>query len=572
MARQKIERIEYRAALQAGSRYAYRTFMKRHPGSKYALGIKRKLEDLDFETAKSKKNQEALGAFLRQWPKGRHAGSVRSQIESIECQRLAVTEDPSKIIEALRTQPQIACRASLRSRQEELTFKQALESLGVRKLYHFLENYPKSKNIRTAKKHLVRRQFQALVQADAFEAAKRHIDQEAFFHDSSQLRKQLEVARELWLAQSLDPALIRKQSFLFPKSQNRHLRKWAVYLQKHRARYRQAAAATARLRALPQLSEAMPLTQSDPRQRWLEVRKASRAWDEETADILLKALDDSNLEVRRSVLLSLPKVLATLGPIRSESWLMRKLAKVGPRARAGRPLIKHCVLLQLAGRQVTALEKLENHLAGDDGTDLFAAALAAEIALDLGLAKKAATLTAHLSAIAADLGKQRRQIWKVEDLSDSEVGWLTLRQLYGIQKIWISALAPYLAASHGSGHSDFHAVLGDWLSRASADLAYLLQWFEEQEARWASRHPKYQKCGQQAGEEPIPAVPTSTAFSLAFANLPEASATAKWVACCYPDAQLRDIARAFCRQNEWLSQLAPLWPELDFRTGEGSGR
>ncbi len=540
----RIAYLEYRRAVAADTRYAYRMFLERHPDSVRAFEVKRRLEHLDFIRAKRQGSLEALLDFLRNWPGGSYTTKARELADGLNCQRLLKTGDPDALETFLSGHPDSSCRDQLLVLLEKLRFERAAGSGSVAGLIEFIHDHASSSLAKPARSLLTRRQVEALVRAGRFEKVRAVLK-----NTGSDLQAELEGfiqnARLDWIRSSLDPALIRKSARSFDSVTGKELRRWAAKISARRRSYAKLAEATALLRdpLVPQPTG--DPTVVDPRERWLDAERLALSPQEETAEFLLDLLGDSFLEVRKRALESLREVVDSLGPVRAGMWLAGKKNQLAAKAQAGILLLKLSVLHELSGRPQEALRRLEEEAGARENPDPFLLYYAAELAGRLDRKNQAATLTDRLSLALLRFHRQRLQAW--EGLWDSDRGWLTLRQVFGAWSLWSEALAPYLPDENGRvRYSAAEEMLGHWLERSRKDLQALGAWLDEEERKWKLRTPAYVVCGAPGPE--ILAVQKSASreweavVMLVFSGLPEAQRTVAWAAACHPRRSTRRLA------------------------------
>jgi hypothetical protein len=540
----RIAYLEYRRAVAANTRYAYRMFMERHPDSVHAFEVKRRLEYLDFLDAKLQGTPEAVLEFLHTWPQGSYSSKARELADDLSCRKFLSGGDPDTLTEFLCTHPDISCRGDLLELENKLRFGMAVRSGSATKLLEFIHTHPSSIMVKEAKDLLVQRHVKALVRAARFGKARELVKKDVYSGQQAYLLERIEAARLDWIRSSLDPALIRKSASTFDPESGRELRRWAAKIAARPRAYTRLTEAIALLRHPLVEEEIGDTTAVDPRLRWLEADRLSLSPDEETAEFLLDLMGDSFLQVRKQALDSLKKVVAGLGQVRAEIWLARKMARLVPKATTGILLSMVAALYDLSGQPDTALKRLEEETESQENSDPFVLCQAALLAGRLGQKNKAATLTRRVSEALIHLYRQRVQAW--EGLRDSDKGWLTLRQIYGVRSLLREALAPFLPDQSGKVHlSPAEELLGNWLERSRADLREIETWFEEEERGWARRHSDYITC-RAPDDHPDSASTREHASKerravllLILSGLPESWRTVDWTACCHPRRSTR---------------------------------
>jgi hypothetical protein len=541
----KIAYLEYQRAVATDTHYAYRMFLERHTSSVHAFEVKRRLEHLDFLEAKRQGSLEAVLDFMRTWPQGNYNSKAQKLADGLYCKRFLESNDPDSLSAFLAVHPNVSCRGDLLSLRVNLLFEGAVRSGSVAKLIEFIHAHPSASVVKEARSMLTRKQVEALVRAARFEEAQKVVKKHAYSSQHAALMNLIGKARIEWIRSSLDPALIRKLAASSDPGSKKELRRWAGKIAARRRTYRSLAKATAQLRS-PLVEAAIgDTTAVDPRLRWLDADRLALSPEEATAEFLLDLLGDSFLQVRVRSLESLQKVVAGLGKVRAEIWLVQKKAQLVPKAKTGILLYKVATLHELSGQPKEALKRLEEEIESKENPDPFVLYHAARLAGRLGQKNKAATLTRGLSEVLVRFYRQRVQAWA--ELYDSERGWLTLRQIYGVRSLWRKALAPYLPDKSGrTSRSPAEELLGNWLERSRTDLQALDAWFEQAERKWALRNPDYVVCH---APNPDTAVTQEHAVEerdavllLALSPMPESRRTISWAACCHPRQTTRLLA------------------------------
>ncbi|HSA24365.1 MAG TPA: HEAT repeat domain-containing protein [Myxococcota bacterium] len=298
--------------------------------------------------------------------------------------------------------------------------------------------------------------------------------------------------------------------------------------------------------------------EQDPRARWLLARSLAAWPDEAVADALLEALGDAYLAVREEAWLALSALVAGLEPLRAEAWIAGRRLALAPNAQSGLLLLRLSALAELAGDASEAERLLDRLLGEQDPPELFALRRVHALAVARGDASKAASLASRFSDVAADFSRRRREAWGQAgaELRGSGQGFLVLRQLEGLARLWSAVLGPYQA-----GADPRAATLGPWLERSSSGLAELRRWLADEEDRWARAHPGY-----RTGQAPAEAQPEAAdqdaertlaraLVALAIAGGPRAAPTMVAAACCAPRPWLRLLSAALQAAAE-LSGLA----------------
>lgn len=561
-ARQRIEMLEHRAAVREGTRYAYNLFLERHPDSVYAHQIRRRLEELEYAEVQADPDPDKLLRFLQDWPRGRLAGRVRAMLEQAWCRHWSEADDPAALSTFLDLHPAISCRSHLVQRHQELLFNAAVASEGTSGLIRFLHAYPTSGMSQRVRTLLAERLSVAYLRATLFEQAERIIKEYADSASYPGLQERVATARHAWIRASFDPPIIRASiadlvDRLGPERAER-LHRWADRLEARPARYRPLAEATAVLRDAARPDPRPAASPSDPRERWLLADRLARLANERNADRLLSMLGDPFLEVRRRAWYGLGTLVESLGPVRADAWIARNREKLRVKARSGILLLRLAVLCRLAGERERALEHIEIMLQSAEEPDLFAHFLAVDLCVHLGKDIQAATLALQLVRRAQAFAEQRTSAWRGggAGLRNDPSGWISLRQLHGLVRLWGESLAHFQPAPVG-GHlqvSPVEGLLGPWVADARNALGKLATWLTEEEQTWARKNPGYVPSDRPAAagdDDGLVERAHLAVGRLVLSGLPEASVTVNWTRCCHPRPSLRKVARRWTLAIDW---------------------
>jgi hypothetical protein len=564
----RIQLLDYRDAVSANTKFAYRMFLERHPDSIHSLEVKRRLEDIDFMLAQKDVGRLALLEYLHSWPNGRNAELVRAMIEKIDCNDHLTSHDPRAISKFIKLHKSISCRRDLDLRVEQLYFEKAIASPGAHRLVHFIENYPGGKLVAKARKILIARQVKALAAATRFGLALQ-LCQKAELETIDSLAAFVKAAHFNWIVASFDTAVINRNLSHFSKARASQLKDMAAKFKKNKGFYQRLAKATRIIRKPLFSLETDPQTTKDPARRWLEAEQVAFIPDEQAATILLdRYLSDPFIEVRLRSLTSLRQVMASLGEVRSETWIEQKIVELEKTAQAGSLLIKLAVLFDLRGSKDEALELLERFMATAIEPDLFSLYLAASLSYRLNKPKRVATLTKKLSQVAFHIYETRVEAWSTDKLGEGGQGWITLRRLYGVLTLWSQALS--LFKTDESGHKKvpvFEPFLGAWSDKSFLDFSKASNWFKEHEIRWKQKHPAYRPCSEwslnSAEQEKKFGSEKAAMFELAFSGSRFGLATLEWAACCHPRIETRDFTKLLINQTELIGSFTLFWKFMD---------
>lgn len=526
--RMRIAGIEFNAAKDANTRFAYNAFLDRHPESSQALEARRRLEELDFELAKAANKPGALAVFLRRNPNGRYADRARKLLAEAQCQRLAGEGDPQQLATALKRYSDLPCRSAMDQRLKQLRLEVALASGEASQLMAFVQTYGQDGASTEARRRLLDMQVAALIQAARFAQAREVIQQRSDADQAGDLLDRLARAEGAWRRATFDPQDAE------PGTPDQ------AFLLENRRRLAPLAQASQRLRA-PRTAPADPMVKAaDPRQRWLAADSLAMLADEAAADALVAMLGDAFLEVRRRAEVSLAQALMRLGPVRGQIWLQTQRHKLSETAKAGRLLFRRATLTALAQEPTNAWNLLNRLLAESEQPDLLALTRAALLGVQIGMDKDAARTARTFTEQAQRFAAQRIEAWSQDSgLRQADEAWLILRQLYGLTNLWRELLAPFTAGPTGPARVQaFTSVLGPWLERSRRQLGNLERWLRNEESRWARTHPGFQPSGAPALPAELPGtriVPGPGDLPLlALAGGATARPTLAWAACCHP--------------------------------------
>jgi hypothetical protein len=548
-ARNRIAELEYQAAVESGTRYAFRLFLERHPESPRALDARRKLEKLDFERASASGSLDALNAFLRRYPDGRLAGRARRMRGELLCRRWLDCTDAADLAAALDRHPELPCRAELDQRLKRLRFERAAAANRADLLLEFSETYRGDPLAVRAEQRLLELEVEALLVAARFERARRWTLERAGADNTDALLARIEAARAAWERATFDPqpgAAVARRRLLD-----------------------RLAAATGRLRQPRAALQSAPVQAVDPRERWLAADRFGLLTDEAAADVLLELLGDPYLEVRRRALNSLRAVVERLGPVRGQVWIVQQRKRLTETGQASVPLFKRAALAEIAGQPGQALPLYEKLVRESERPDLLGMARAARLSELLGLDREAVVWSRRFCEQADRFAQQRMRGWSQQQaLRESDRGWLSLRQLHGLLVLWRDVLGPFETGPRERARLDDRAaVLGPWLERAESDVRGLVRWLRDEESRWARTHPGYIPSAAPAAPAPGSAPPARLAADLDLLLLAggrRARPTVAWTACCHPRAELRLAAGLHLvldslmrRWRSWLWQPRP---------------
>ncbi len=563
----RVELLHYRDAVAANTLYAYRLFLRRHPGSVHAIEIKHRFEDLGFEVARRENDLVALKTFLDHWPHGRFSSRAAELIVEIACKNLLGSRDPAAISKFVKTNPAAPCKDELQTLAEKLLFTRARDSGGVRELLEFIDSNPAVRFTQMARRTVVTRQVSALLKAARFEQAKRLVAGLAGAPAQSVLMKTIEQARLDWISSSFDPRAMLAELENLPADSASRVHRRAAVIQRRPRIFGPLANATGILKS-PLATLAGVADLRDPRDHWMHIDRLALLPDEQCAGLLLAALADSFLEVRRQALRSLREVLERFGEVRSESWLHAKTAAIEAKARSGALLLKLAVLRALAGDKERALEMLMRETENTGSEDIFPGYLAARLSAELDNEKRAATMAKRFSDTVRQFCNDRVTAWREGGLAGSPNGWLTLRQLFGATRLWNEVLAPFGYGKVSKARiSAFESFLGPWLERSGNALDATRAFLDQAESGWASSHAGYDLSASRHGIGPRrdQAAPgEKEALSrLAFCGRTAALTSLSWAACCHPRKETRRLAASMKLQADLVSRVALLWPLLD---------
>ncbi len=523
-ARNRIAELEYRAAVESETRYAFRLFLERHPESPRALDARRKLERLDFERASASGSVEALSAFLRRYPDGRLAGRARRARGELLCQRWLGCADADELAEALAQHTELPCRAALEQRLEQLRFERAVAANRADLLLAFSETYPGDPLAVRAGQRLLELEVEALLVAARFDRARRWTLERAGADDTDALLARIEAARAAWEQATFDPE---------PGASSAR-----------RRLLDRLAAATGRLRQPRAALQSAPVQAVDPRERWLAADRFGLLTDEAAADVLLELLGDPYLEVRRRALGSLRAVVERLGAVRGQVWIGQQRKRLAETGQASLPLFKRAALAEIAGQPAQALALYERLVRESERPDLMGMARAARLSELLGLDREAVVWSRRFCERADRFAQQRMRGWSQQQaLRESDRGWLSLRHLHGLLVLWREVLGPFETGPRERARLDDRAsVLGPWLERAESAMRRLVRWLRDEESRWARTHPGYIPSAAPAPPAPGSVPPAQLAADLDLLLLAggrSARPTVAWTACCHPRPELR---------------------------------
>ncbi len=521
--RVRIASIEFEAAKEANTRFAYNAFLERHPETSMALEARRRLEALDFEQAKASGSPEALAAFLRRHPAGRFADQARALRAESHCKRLAAETDADHLARELVRLADLPCRPLLEDQLKKLRLAEALASGQASRLLGYVQSYGQDAISAEARHRLLRMQVDALIQAARFDRARKAVQERADADQAEGLLARLSEAESAWQRASFADGQVPRKA---------------------RAGRQRLAEATRRLRAPRGLPTDPAIESADPRQRWLAADRLAHLADEAAADALLTLLDDAFIEVRRRAAIGLKGVVERLGPVRGQIWLETQRRKLSKTAKAGKLLFRRAVLTDLAGEPAIAWTLLSRLLAESEQPDLLALAQASRIAKAVGFDKDSARTARTFSDQAHQFAKQRIEAWRRETgVSRAAEAWLILRQLHGLAVVWAQVIAPFQDGPDGPARVEqFQVVLGPWLERSERRLEELRRWLRDEESRWARTHKGYQPSADAADHAvaPAPGAPRPGDVPLlALAAGGAADPTLTWAACCHPDPATR---------------------------------
>lgn len=523
-ARNRIAELEYQAAVESGTHYAFRLFLERHPESSKALDARRKLERLDFERASASGSIAELNAFLRRYPDGRLAGRARRARGELLCEHWLGCADAGALAKALGQHAELPCRAELEQRLERLRFERAIAANRADLLLEFSETYSGDPLAVRAEQRLLELQVAALLVAARFERARRWTLERAGADSTDALLARIEGAREAWERATFDPkpgTPVARQGLLDRLAQ-----------------------ATGRLRQPRATLQSAPVQTVDPRERWLAADRFGMLTDEAAADVLLELLGDPYLEVRRRALGNLRAVVERLGAVRGQIWIGQQRKRLAETGQASLPLFKRAALAEIAGQPAQALPLYERLVRESERPDLMGMARAARLSEQLGLDREAVVWSRRFCEQADRFAQQRMRGWSQQQaLRESDRGWLSLRQLYGLLVLWRGVLGPFETGPRERARLDDRAsVLGPWLERAERAVRGLVRWLRDEESRWARTHTGYVPSAAPAAPAPGSVPPAELAADLDLLLLAggrTARPTVAWAACCHPRPELR---------------------------------
>lgn len=534
----RIAELEFQQATRLGNRYAFAMFLERHPESSRAVDARRQLERLDLEAAQAEGTAGALQAFLRAHPRSRLVDKAHAALEQILCQGALERAEQAELTRLLSERPDLACRGELQTLLRALRLRVALESEPLRPMLEFLDAYPDDPDLRQVRARLLGRLLDEWLRAGLFERAAERVQAEAGVGQAEAFLARIVAAQEAWRMASFQDA---------PSARD-----------PARARIlRRLAEAVRRLRTPVERAPISAGFDTDPRQRWLWLDGLGRQPDEAHAERLLQSLGDPYLEVRATALGALRELVPLLGALRSEAWLVQTRAALVRSAVSGPRLVQLAVVQWLMGDLQAAAASLSRVLAEENPPDLFALGLTQELALERRAEADAAGLARRLSLAARDFGQRRREAWGQQDeFRGSTEGFLILRQLHGLLRLWERALAPFRA-----GRPAFESSQGPWLERAEADLRELATWHADEEERFRRARPGYQPSFAPAPGASAELAPRLAALvELTFLGGQRASPNLDWAACCATPAELR-LQAAVWQVGLELARLAapPAW-------------
>jgi SAM-dependent methyltransferase len=564
----RVELLHYRDAVAVNTPYAYRLFLRRHPGSVHSIEVKHRLEDLEFENARKTSRLVELKTFLNHWPDGRYASRVAGLIDQLECKKWLSSEDPEAISKFEKAHPAAPCKDKLKALVEKLLFARACESREVLKLLKLIDTYPSGQFTQMARQTVVKLQVQALLEAARFKQAKRAIADLAMKPAQSELTKTIEQARLKWVFSTFDPRAMLAKLKNLPTDTASLVRERALAVQKMPLIFAPLADATRKLRSpLVSLAKKGDLS-GDPLDLWTLISRLAFLPNEQCADFLLAAISNLFIEVRRRALCTLREVLKSMGKVRSESWLHGKIAPLEKKARGGTLLLKLGILLELAGDKDRALAIIMRETENSGSEDIFPDYLAARLSTELDNVKRAATMAKRFSEVADRFCKDRITAWREGHMTDSQNGWLTLRQLFGAIKLWNEVLRPFIKGKFGKKpFPAFESFLGPWLTKSGSELELTKAFLDRAESGWADSHAGYHLSAGPHGTEQIREQATpdekEALSELAFCGRTTALKSISWSVCCHPRKMTRLLAASVKLQVDLLRSVALLWPLLD---------
>ncbi|MBN2497612.1 MAG: hypothetical protein JXR96_23670 [Deltaproteobacteria bacterium] len=535
-ARNRVALLEYRAAVASGSRYAFNIFLERYPDSPYSLRIKRRVDELDFEQAVKAGSSHSLGLYLRQHPRGRHVVEVQRRLDEQNCAAMSRQDDPRRIRSFLSAHPETGCKAELEQRIKRLHFERVRQSGDVAEAWDFIRAHPGDPLVREVEQLLLGRQVAALRDGARFEQAESLIRERAPAGELASMIDSVRSAQQAWQRAGFEPVGTESKPV--------------------RDLYARLARATRTLRATVSDVPASAELPGDPRERWLLADKLMLAPDEQSADLLLLLCGDAFVEVRHRAHRALDRVIDSIGPVRAGNWLGEKRARLAGTARADVLLLRLALVLELAGDAAMALHQIERLLTEAEVPDVFAMFLAFELRRKLAQQREAASMARRFSEAAVGFADRRIEAW--ESLKDSQQGWLTFRQLFGLLSLW-QALLDVFQREELSACKD---SLGDWLELSRKNHRRVRRWFEDEELRWSLNHEGYARCAEpergraQAGAAERERI--SALVLLALTASERAAPTLRWTVCCHASQDLRAIAASLGVMIDTLRALEPM--------------
>jgi hypothetical protein len=525
----RITAIEYRQAKDSGTRYAFAAFVERHPDSSEAIQARRQLERLDWEAALAEGSAQAYQAFLRAYPTSQYSEAALAALEKLLCAEAQAAGTRAALERLLAERPDIACHAELDEARRRIRHAEAQASASLRPALEFVADYPEDPRARGLRSRLQDAELGVLLRAGRFELARERVLAQADAAQAPEFTARLAAAERAWAqAAFAERGATRSEA----------------------ATLKRLAEDTRLVRAASQPALPLLTREQDPRKRWLQVRSLASWPDEAAADALLESLADAYLAVQEEAWRALAALVSGFEPLRAEAWLAGRRLALAPTAQSGPLLLRLSALAQLAGDAREAESLLDRLLAEQEPPDLFALHRVHALAVARGDSSKAASLASRFSDAAADFARRRREAWGQTgaELRDSGQGFLVLRQLEGVARVWEAVLAPYRVEPLRADPRA--ATLGPWLERSAGALAELRGWLGDEEARWGRAHPGYLP-GLEAREVQAPETDPGARqalvralFELALLGGPRAAPTLEAAACCAPPPWLRLMSAA----------------------------
>ncbi len=558
-ARVRVTKIEFRNAKRANTRYAYQVFIERHPESSLALDARRKLEEMDFQNSTSDPSLESLNGFLKLHPKGRQADRVRRLRDKLLCNKILSLDDPDEIRNSLKTYKTLQCVESLKEKVKILEVKKALKKNDLVMLQGVVDHFPNDPAVKKVKDLILDLQVDALLDAGLFDRAKKLIIEKSGSERIDTLLRRVSKRQDLWNLASFE--------FLVPSA-----RPMARYFQKNERLLKKLSSATKRLKRYRGSLGTPVWKDADPLNRWLSADHLADVVDESASEILFELLGDSFLEVRRRAQDALAAQVKSLGPTRSRIWLAGKLRQLRDKAKFGPLLFKYAVVFMILGDDSAAYAQLE-HLNRDvEEPDLLALHDSVLLAMRLGRKKDAARLARDFSQVSERYMQQRMTQWSTgAKVGKSARGWLTLRQVCGLMRIWKQTLQVFQSSSEKPEvFSSYMSLFGPWLKKSEISLNGLTSWLADEEKRWSKAHSNYRSCV-------APDQGVSSKVNSDDADLKDLESLAifaggltrpsiVWASCCHSNKSVRMAAWVIRLEDDfttWL-QLACLIPMIAF--------